>query len=286
MPDWACVNGLYSPLEQATISINDRGLLFADSVYEVLLARSDKLLAGARHFARLARSLDALGIAADLAETRAWLAETLRRSELGSALLYLQITRGSAARQHLAPQGLRPNVIVTARPWTATPPAQRRQGVRAILVEESRWLRRDIKTTNLLPNTLAKQAATAAGAYEALFVDRDDRVNEGSSANVFAVLGDTVVTPPHSHQLLPGVTRDIVVELARRQRLKVAERPLARDELLGAEEVFLTGTTTEVQGVTQIGDQQVGSGQVGKVTWSLYEAYLAAAEELLEPAAA
>lgn len=285
MPDWACVNGHYSPIDRATISINDRGLLFADSVYEVILSRDGKLLAGERHFARLGRSLDALGISADLRQVRGWLAETLRQSELNSALLYLQITRGTAPRAHLAPTGLSPNVIITARAWTATEPSTRREGVHAITLADPRWQRRDIKTTNLLPNILAKQAAAAAGAYEGLFVEADGTVNEGTSANVAIVLRGTIVTPPHSHRILPGVSRDVVVELARRQGLRVDERPLSREELLAAGEVFLTGTTTEVQGVTRVDETTIGSGKVGPITWRLYEAYLDAAAELLEPAA-
>ncbi|MBL9124575.1 MAG: aminotransferase class IV [Planctomycetaceae bacterium] len=284
MADWACVNGRFSPLEQATISINDRGLLFADSVYEVLLAEGTRLLAGARHFARLQRSLSALGIAAELPQVRAWVAETLRQSGCATALIYVQVTRGSAPRQHLPPPGLAPNVIVTVRAWQATEPATRRHGVRVITVPESRWARRDIKTTNLLPNFLAKQQAAAAGAYEALFVEADGTVNEGASANVAAVLEGVIVTPPQSPRILPGVSRDIVVELARRAGLRVEERTLTLDELLRAEEVLLTGTTTEVQGVTQIDDAAVGTGAVGPVTWQLYEAYRAAAAELLEPA--
>lgn len=285
MPDWACVNGYFSPIDRATISINDRGLLFADSVYEVILSRGDKLLAGERHFARLARSLDALRIAADPRQTRSWLAETLRQSALDSALVYLQITRGSAPRQHLAPQGLSPNVIVTARAWTATESSARRQGVRVITLDDIRWSRRDIKTTNLLGNILAKQMAASAGAYEGLFVEPDGTVNEGTSANVAAVLNGTIVTPPHSHRILPGVSRDIVVDLARRMGLRVEERPLLRSELLSADEVFLTGTTSEVQGVTSVDETKIGSGQVGPITWRLYEAYVDAAAELLEPAA-
>jgi len=285
MPDWACVNGFFSPIERATISINDRGLLFADSVYEVILSRGDLLLAVERHFARLARSLDALGIVADPRQTRAWLAETLRQSALERALIYLQITRGSAPRQHLAPQGLSPNVIITARAWTPTAASVRRQGVHVITLDETRWMRRDIKTTNLLPNVLAKQLATSAGAFEGLFVESDGSVNEGTSANVAAVVRGTIVTPPHSQRILPGVSRDIVVELARRQELPVEERPLLRSELLSADEVFLTGTTTEVQGVTRVDETKIGSGQVGPITWRLYEAYIDAADELLEPAA-
>ena len=134
------------------------------------------------------------------------------------------------------------------------------------------------------PISWPNKSAASAGAYEGLFVEPDGTVNEGTSANVAAVLRGTIVTPPHSHRILPGVSRDIVVELARRQGLVVDERPLLRSELLNADEVFLTGTTTEVQGVIRVDDTQIGSGQVGPITWRLYEAYVKAAGELLEAA--
>lgn len=282
MPEWACVNGRFSPSHEATISIHDRGLLFADSVYEVLLAHGQRLLAGQRHFARLARSLDALRIAADLGQVRAWAAETLRQSQLERALVYVQVTRGSAPRQHLAPPGITPNVIVTVRNWTPMADSIRQAGVRVVLVDESRWQRRDIKSTNLLANVLAKQAAVEAGAFEALFVETDGTVNEGSSANVFAVREGKLITPPHGPAILPGVTRDIVVDLARELGLSVEERPLTRGELLEADEVFLTGTTAEVLGVREIDDVQIGSGEAGPVTRSLHAAYASAADRLLE----
>jgi D-alanine transaminase len=280
MPDWACVNGVFSPVDRATISINDRGLLFADSVYEVMLARDGLVIAGARHLARLARSLDAICISADLELVRRWVGETLLQSQLASGLLYLQVTRGTAPRQHLPAAGMTPNVIVTARQWAPIADSVRRQGVRVITTLETRWARRDIKTTNLLPNMLAKQQAAGVGAYEALFVDADGAVNEASSSNVFAVIGQTLVTPPCGHAILPGVTRDIVVELARESGRTVEERRLPRNELLAADEVFLSGTTTAVLGVTRVDETTIGPGEVGPVTRSLYESYLSAEERL------
>ncbi|MBX3413745.1 MAG: aminotransferase class IV [Pirellulales bacterium] len=273
MPEWASVNGRFSSIDEATVPINDRGLLFADSVYEVFVAYGGRLWLEEEHYRRLAASLNALGITADLRQIRAWVAETVRQSQLGQALVYLQVTRGVAPRGHLPPQDLRPTVIVTARELRTLSAETHERGVPVITTPETRWARRDVKTTNLLANTLAKRAADAAGAFEALFVNPDHTLNEGSSTNFFLVKQGEVITPPKTHAILPGVSRDAVVELARSEGLKVAERPVSRDELLAADEVFLTGTTTEVLGVVSVDGQKIADGRVGPITQRLCAAF-------------
>lgn len=277
MPDWACVNGEYVALDEAKVSINDRGLLFGDSVYEVLHAHGGRLWLKQEHLARLANSLAAISLAADVLQVERWMEETLRQSGWSEALVYVQVTRGTAARSHIAPPDIRPTVIVTARGLRGLDDEIRQRGVSVITLPEPRWARRDIKSTNLLPNLLAKQQAEANGAFEALFVEADGTVNEGSSSNVFMVQKQTVVTPLLGPHLLPGVTRACVAELASQAELPVIERAVLREELDAADEVFLTGTTTEVLGVVQIDGSTIGDGTVGPVTGRLYDLYRRAA---------
>lgn len=273
MPEWASVNGHFSSIDEATVPINDRGLLFADSVYEVFHVHAGRLWLEAEHYRRLEASLSALEIEANVARIRVWVAETLRQSQLKEALVYLQVTRGVAPRSHLPPKKIEPTVIVTVRESHGLPAETREKGVAVITVPESRWARRDVKTTNLLANILAKRAADAAGAFEALFVAPDKTVNEGSSTNFFIVRGDEVATPAKSHDILPGISRDEVVELASKLGYQVAQRGVTLAELLAADEVFLTGTTTEVLGVVTVDGKSIGSGRVGPVTRKLYEAF-------------
>jgi D-alanine transaminase len=168
-----------------------------------------------------------------------------------------------------------PTILITVREHAAMPDQQREQGLRAILVPEIRWGRRDIKSTNLLPNILAKREAHERGAHEAIFVTEEGWVDEGSSTNLFIIQGGVVRTPPNGPALLPGITRDLVVETARREGLPMEEGPVSRESLLAADEVFLTGTSTEVAGVVQIDGKGIGLGSVGPITRHLHAAYRA-----------
>jgi D-alanine transaminase len=273
MSAWCCVNGRYGPIDEATVPINDRGFLFGDSVYEVFHVHDGRLWAAERHYRRLGRSLEAIGLNADLEAIRGWVDETLRQSRLAEAMVYLHVTRGVAPRNHAFPPDLKPTVVITVRPLVAMPEAERRRGVKAITVPEVRWRRRDIKSTNLLPNVLAKQQAIRAGAYEALFVEADGTVNEGSSTNVFLVRDGALHTPAKGPQILPGITRDLLVETAREQGYAVEERTVKLSELFEADEVFLSGTTTEALGVVEVDSRRIADGQVGLVTRGLFEAY-------------
>lgn len=275
MPEVASVNGRLSRPEEATVSINDRGFLFADGVYEAFHVHNGRMWCADEHYARLANSLAAIDLQADVEQVRAWVEAAVAESRLIEALVYLQVTRGVAPRSHVPPPGIQPTVIVVVRELVPVPAELRRQGVRVITVPETRWARRDIKSTNLLPNVLAKQQAAAAGAHEAIFVERDGSVNEGASTNLFLVDGQQVVTPPLGPSILPGVTRNHVVELARRLGFEMIERRVEREELDRAHELFLVGTTTEVLGIVEVDGQSVAGGRVGHVTQRLYEAYQA-----------
>lgn len=273
MPEWSCVNGRYGSIDKASVPINDRGFLFGDSVYEVFHAHGGRLWVAERHYRRIENSLAAIALKADLARIRRWVDETLRQSELAEALVYLQVTRGVAPRAHAFPAQCEPTVVVTARPLISMPEAERLRGVRAITVPEIRWHRRNIKSTNLLPNVLAKQRAIEVGAYEALFVEDDGTVNEGSSTNVFLVRARQLHTPSKGSHILPGITRDLLVETACKAGYHVQERRIALPELFEADEVFLSGTTTEVLGVVNLDGRPIADGRVGPVTRALFDAY-------------
>lgn len=277
MKEVAFLNGEFLPVSEARVSVDDRGFLFGDSVYEVMRTYNGRIWALDRHLARLRRSLEAIRLdGLDLEALRANILEAHRRSEIADALIYVHITRGVAPRSHVPEGSLVPTVLVTVRPFG---PLKQRfevantEGVRVILVPEIRWGRRDIKSTNLLPNILAKWQAQSQNAYEAVFVTEEGWITEGSSSNVFAVQGGIVRTPPKGTALLPGITRDLVIEIAREEAIPLEEGPLSRSELLAADEVFLTGTVSEVTGVVQIDGTIVGAGCVGPITKRLLACY-------------
>ena len=276
MEEVAFLNGRFMPLSEACVSVNDRGFLFGDAIYEVARAYGGRVWALDRHLSRLARSLDAIDISGvEIADVRANLIEAHRRSGVGDALIYLQITRGVAPRSHMPKEGMVPTVLVTVRRHEGFPAEMWRDGVRAALHPEPRWKRPDLKYTNLLPKSLARRAAHARGASEAIFVTDAGWVDEGTSSNVLLVSAGVLRTPPKSHALLPGVTRDLVVETAQREGIPVEEVPVSREALLAADEVILTSTGVEVLGVVQLDDTVIGAGAIGPVTRRLHAAYLA-----------
>ncbi|MBI3946451.1 MAG: D-amino acid aminotransferase [Armatimonadetes bacterium] len=275
MKEVACLNGRMLPLSEARIPVDDRGFLFGDSVYEVARTYGGRIWALDRHLARLRRSLAAIAIeGADLDALRADILEAHRQSEIETAVIYIQITRGVAPRSHVPDGAMTPTVLVTVRPLGGPGPTSRPdEGVRALLMPEARWARRDIKSTNLLPNILAKREARSAGAFEAIFTTDDGWITEGSSSNVFVVQAGTARTPPKGAHLLPGITRDLVIEITRDEGIPLEEALVSRADLFAADEVFLTGTGAEVIGVVRIDEETIGSGRVGPVTRRLLDAY-------------
>ena len=267
MPDMAYINGRFMPLSQAKISVEDRGYQFGDGVYELIRTYSGKLFQVEAHLERLARSAMAIGLDPVYSQSR-WIAilrQIYNRSGFREAKLYIQLTRGVAPREHVFPLQSRPTVVVTVRQLIPLSPALRRRGAAVITVPDIRWGRCDIKSINLLPNIMARQKAKIQGAYEAIFI-RDGLVAEGSSSNVFAVIKGRVVTPPKGPMILPGITREWVLRLAKEAGLRTAEKEIALQELLGAEEVFLTGTTAEVLPVVKVDGRPVGNGKPGEAT--------------------
>jgi D-alanine transaminase len=276
----AYVNGRYRPLGSAAIAPEDRGYQFADGVYEVIKVLGGRFCDLERHLARLQRSLAALEIAPPMPERAlvSVLAETLRRNHLSDALVYLQITRGAAPRSHVFPRRARASLVVTARRPAFPGAREREEGVGVISLPDLRWGRCDIKSISLLPNVLARQSAAQAGCREAWLIDRDGKVTEGSASNAYIVDGSgRLITHPLCERILGGVTRSVLLELARGEGIEVVEAPFSLDEAYQAREAALSSTSSWLLPVTAIDGRPVSNGMPGHVVRRLmarYAAYL------------
>lgn len=275
----AYVNGRFVPKSQAVVHIEDRGYQFADAVYEVWALFDGKLADPQGHFARLERSLAELSI--DMPMSRAALTavlkETVRRNRIREGLVYLQVSRGVAKRDHAFPAlGTPPAVVVTvSRVDREATEARAAKGVAVVTTPENRWGRCDIKTVGLLPNALAKQKAREAGAVEAWYVDDLGLVTEGASSNAWIVDGDGILrTRDTNSNILRGVTRLSLIDLAREAGLKVEERPFTPEEAIQAREAFITGAGTLVLPVVKVDGKTVGEGVPGPVATRLRRLYI------------
>jgi D-alanine transaminase len=275
MTEWLYLNGSYMPLAEGRVSVEDRGFLFGDGIYEVIRCYNGRPFRMREHLGRLKTSAAAIDLAIPLAdEAIASVCDALgTRSGLREATIYLQITRGPAPRSHAFPKVPAPTFMAFIRPLAPPSPAQREAGISLISIPDDRWGRCHIKSLNLLANVLAKQKAVAAGAYEGLFV-RDGIVTEGTVSNAFAVIGGTVFTHPADNRILHGVTRAAVLEVARASGCAVREEKRSLDDFLAADEVFLTGTTVEVLGVSAIDGKPIGASRPGPVTRRLHQELL------------
>jgi D-alanine transaminase len=269
----AYVNGRYRRHRDALVHVEDRGYQFSDGVYEVCEVRGGRIVDERRHMARLTRSLNELRIAAPmpLAALSVVLHETVRRNRVRDGIIYLQVTRGVARRDHgFPPPGTPPGIVVTARSHdTAAAEATAAQGIAVITVRDNRWARPDIKSVSLLPNVLAKQAARDRGAREAWFVDADGYVTEGASSNAWIVTSAEVVTRPADSRILNGIARRVVLDTLAAQGLRLAERPFTVAEAKSAGEAFVTAATQIVQPVVRIDGIPVGDGRPGPVATAL-----------------
>jgi len=275
----AYVNGRFVPKADAVVHIEDRGYQLADAVYEVWALFDGKLADPEGHFARLERSLSELSI--DMPMSRKALTtvlrETVRRNRIREGLVYLQVSRGVAKRDHAFPtEPVAPAVVITvSRVDRAATEARAAKGVAVVTTPENRWGRCDIKTVGLLPNALAKQKAREAGAVEAWFVDDLGLVTEGASSNAWIVDGDGVLrTRDTNANILRGVTRLSLIELAREAGLKVEERPFTPDEARAAKEAFISGAGSLVLPVIAVDGKPVGDGVVGPVAMRLRRLYI------------
>ena len=266
MTDLVYFGGRIVPRGSAAVSVDDRGFLFGDAVYEVLRVVRGRFIEPERHLRRLARSLHEVSIPGPDLDVLEVSADLLRRNRLmdAGATVYMQVSRGAAVRQHaFPPDGTAPTVLVTVSPFFPRSELLA-NGAAAIALPDLRWSRCDIKSVNLLPNILAAQRAAEAGAFEAILV-RDGVVTEATRSNVFFVVQGVVRTHPAGPFILPGVTREVVLELAAEAGLAVREEGVGADELYAAEEVFLTGTTADVMPVVTVDGRVVSGGRPGPV---------------------
>jgi D-alanine transaminase len=272
MPGVVYLNGEFLPRERATLSVDDRGFIFGDGIYEVTRAVNGRLFEADRHMRRLQYGLRGIGIDSRLTpdEIVDIHYRLIQENGLttGEATVYLQITRGAAPRTHyFPPASTPPTVFLSASPFTPNR-AQREQGGTAVSYPDIRWSRCDLKTVNLLGAVLAKQHAVAAGSLEAVFI-RDGVITEGSHTNVFGVIDGELRTYPRSNYILPGITRDVVLELAVEEGVNVRETPILQQEIGRLDELFVTGTTSDVTPIVQLDGRPIGSGQPGSITRQL-----------------
>jgi D-alanine transaminase len=259
------LNGKFLAASEACISPLDRGFIFGDGIYEVIPVYNGHLFRLEEHLHRLDNSLDSVAMPNTLshADWQALLEELVSRNGGGNQSVYLQVTRGVAPRDHAFPEGVIPTIFVMSNPLKPVPEEVYTNGVSAITLDDIRWQYCHIKATALLPNILLRQQALDAGAVEAILI-RDDEITEGAASNLFIVRDGTVITPPKGALLLPGITRDLILELAHDNAIPCEETAISVDALHGADEIWLSSSTKEILPVTQLDGHPVGDGRPGE----------------------
>ena len=269
------LNGQFMPIEEAKISVLDRGFIFGDGVYEVIPVYSRHVFRLADHLQRLQHSLDGIRLKnphSD-AEWSKLIAELIERNQPEDQYLYLHITRGVAKRDHAFPKNTPPTVFLMSNPLL-TPPAELLQtGVGAVSAPDNRWLRCDIKAIALLPNVLLRQIAVDAGAVETILIRDNSFMTEGAASNIFVVKNGTLLVPPKNHLMLPGITYDVVLEIAQANSIPYQVRQVAATEVFSADELLLTSSTKEVLAITHLDGKAVGNGKPGAMFSKLHKLY-------------
>lgn len=267
----AYLNGEFLPLSKARISPLDRGFIFGDGVYEVIPVYARRVFRLADHLQRLGRSLDGVRIPNPHSEQQ-WaqiIRELVRRSPHEDQSLYLQVTRGVAKRDHAFPTDVVPTVFLMTNALSVPTQEAVDRGVAAVTLLDNRWLRCDLKTIALLPNVLLRQLAVDAGAVEAVLL-RDGFLTEGAASNIFVVKDSVLLIPPKSHLILPGITYDVILELAQQHAIACEVREVSEAELRSAQELWLSSSTREVLAITRLDDATVGDGRPGPVFRRMY----------------
>ncbi|EIU7558281.1 MULTISPECIES: D-amino-acid transaminase [Providencia] len=272
------VNGQFLPEEQASVSVFDRGFLFADAVYEVTAIINGKLIDFEHHMARLQRSCKELQLLMPcrVAELKQIHLQLIQQNSLQEGLIYLQLTRGNAkVRDFLYPEtGTKPTLVLFAQQMNIIDSVKAKTGIKVVTVEDIRWQRCDIKTVSLLAASMAKEFARQQGADDAVFI-KDGYITEGSSSNCFIVNRDNQLqTRGLSNIILPGITRRAVIELAGEQGIELIEKAFTLDDMLAAKEVFITSATTLVWPIVKVNNQVIGKGEPGEIAIRLREIYL------------
>ncbi len=273
MPELAYVNGTFLPIEKAMVPVEDRGYQFGDAVYEVIASYNGHPVFMDEHMARLDRSLKELSFPKiSMDQIRSAVIELLDRSKIERAEIYLQISRCVAPRNHAFSNHSDTQFIMTARKVKQVPENIRQQGAQAITVKDLRWGRCDIKTVQLLYNVLAKQKALDSGVFDAIFISEDNIVREATSSNLFIVADEKLITHPLTTHILPGVTRAKIIKICGEKNLQINEQFYNKETLLKSDEVFLTGTITEVLSIVEIDGSIIGNGKVGPMAKQLFDA--------------
>ncbi len=275
VPELAYLNGTFSPISEAKVSIEDRGFQFGDSIYEVIFAYGGKLFELDAHLTRLRTSLEAIDLCYDfeadgLVEA---IREGVRRCEFSDVMVYLQVTRGVAPRNHTIPDGITPTVVITFKAIPPIPPELHARGARLKTFPETRWANCYIKATTLLPNVLAKSRAKRAGYDDAIFVTDQGEVRESTSANIYVVEGKTVIYPQRDKSVLHGITQRFLGGCMEAIGVRAEEGLISLDRLFQADEVFISSTAVEVLAVTSVDGKAIAKGEVGPITHGLYEEF-------------
>jgi D-alanine transaminase len=268
------LNGEFMPLAEARVPVLDRGFIFGDGVYEVIPVYARVPLRLVEHLARMQNSLNAIHLRNPLA-TDEWtriVGEIIERNAWDDQSVYVQVTRGVAPRDQAFPADATPTVFVMANPMSKPSAEQRERGVGVITAEDFRWQRCDIKSVSLLANCLLRQLAAEAGCVEAILL-RDGHVTEASTSNVFLVKNGVIVSPPKDRRILPGITLDLVLDLAREARLPIEIRPVPERELREADEIWVSSSTKEVLPVTTLDGKPVGNGKPGPLYARMHALY-------------
>lgn len=270
------LNGEFLPVEQAKVSVLDRGFIYGDGVYELIPVYRRQPYRLRQHLARLQRSLDGIRLANPHgdAEWESIIRELIGRTPFDDQGVYFQVTRGAAKRDHSFPSGVAPTVFMMSNPLPLPTAEQVERGVSVVTAADERWLHCDLKTISLLGNVLARQMATDAGAVETVMF-RDGFLTEASASNVFVVRDGMIVAPPKDNQILPGITYDAAFELARSGGLPLEIRPVKREEALTADEMWLSSSTKEVLAVTKVDGKPFAAGVPGPMFRKMYELFQA-----------
>jgi D-alanine transaminase len=270
------LNGQFMPIEEAKISVLDRGFIFGDGVYEVIPVYSRRAFRLAEHLQRLQHSLNAIKLSnphSD-AEWMVLLNELIARNAPEDQYLYLHITRGTAKRDHAFPvPAVPPTVFVMSNPLLHPATELLHSGIACITARDNRWLRCDIKAISLLPNILLRQMAVDAGCTESILIRDDEFLTEGAASNIFVVKNGTLLVPPKDHLMLPGITYDVILEIAAENHIPYEVRKVLKAEVFNADELLLTSSTKEVLAITSLDGKPVGDGKPGAMFAQLHPLY-------------
>lgn len=267
------VNGRYLDYRDAAVHTNDRGYQFGDGIYEVVAFKDSTLIDKPEHFTRLKRSTSEVGIPMpmSLASLEIVINEVIRKNRIKDGYVYMQVTRGTAPRNHQFRSNMMPNLVISAKRHEWVPKIGK--GVNVVTGPDTRWKRRDIKNICLLPNILAKNAAKESGVYETWLVNDDGTITEGNSSNAYIVKDGILITRPKSNNILGGVVRDVILRLARDNNIPVNERSFTVEEAYNADEAMSSSSSTIIKPILKIDDKIIGDGTVGQISTCLYDIY-------------